>query len=195
MKRVLAALLLLAGCGPAITPLAYTPTVTVAPGQGTAAVARPDDARNRPDPNTYGVIRGGYGVPIKSLRADTPIADVVARAMSDALAQRNMLARGAAPMEVRITIGRLEASRLVRLEAHADLRVQVVEVASGRVVWEGMGKSDQVSGTIFALDNGILASPTELAALAAKAMSDAVDQIVDNAGFRRAVAGAGARVG
>ena len=188
-------LLLLAGCGTSVTPLAYAPTVTPVAGAGTVQVAPPTDVRTRTDPNDFGTIRGGFGQPIKSLRSDIPITAVVARAMSDALAQRNMLARGAAPVEIRLTIGRIDASRLIRLEAHAFLRAQLVETASGRVLWEGTGQSNQTSGSVLALDNGIFASPTELAALTAKAMSEAIDRIVDDPAFRRAVGGGGAGIG
>lgn len=105
--RWVAVLLLLAGCGGTVTPLAYAPTVTPVAGSSVVQVAPPTDVRTRTDPNDYGTIRGGFGQPIKSLRSDIPITAVVARAMTDALAQRNMLARGAAPVEVRLTIGRI----------------------------------------------------------------------------------------
>ena len=68
-------------------------------------------------------------------------------------------------------------------------------VGSGRVLWEGSGKSDQESGTVLTLDRGVFASTAVLAVLASKALNVAIDQIVGDPAFRRAVSGAGARVG
>ena len=44
-----------------------------------------------------------------------------------------------------------------------------------RVVYEGQGQGNKVSGSIIALDNGIFASPSELSDLMAAALSEAVD--------------------
>ena len=193
----LAAALALAGCGTKILPLAYTPSASVVRGNAQTRVGASVDQRRDNDPTWYGAIRGGYGNPLSVLRSDVPVSAAAAKAFSDALAARGMLAPGGSGRyEVRLAIKRFEASRYVRLEAHVDLRAQVVEAASGRVVYEGQGQANKVKGSIIALDSGIFASPTELSTLMSVTLTEAIDKIVDDPAFRRAVGdGAGATLG
>lgn len=192
----LAAMLVFTGCGTKILPLAYTPPANPASGSAQVRVGASVDQRRDNDPTWYGAIRGGYGNPLTVLRSDVPVSQAVAKAFSDALAARGMLAHGGgARYEVRLSVTRFEASRYVRLEAHADVRAQMVETASGRIAYEGQGQANKVSGSIIALDSGIFASPAELSNLMAGALTEAVDKIVDDPGFRRAVEDAGAPVG
>ncbi len=192
----LGAMLVLAGCGTKVLPLAYTAPANPVHGSAQVRVGASVDQRRDNDPTWYGAIRGGYGNPLSVLRSDVPVSQAVSKAFGDALAARGMLARGdGGRYEVRLAVTRFEASRYVRLEAHVDLRAQVVEAASGRVVHEGQGQANKVSGSIFALDSGIFASPTELSNLMAAALTEAVDKIVDDPGFRRAVGDASVPVG
>lgn len=190
----LAAMLLLAGCGARVLPLTYTAPPDPVQDPAQVQVGASVDQRRDHDPTWYGAIRSGFGSLLKVLRSDVPVSQVVAKAFGDALAARGMLARGGR-YEVRLTVTRFEASRYVRLEAHVDVGAQVVETASGRVVYEGQGRANKVSGSIVALDNGIFASPTELSDLMAATLSEAVDKVVDGPGFRRAVGDAAAPVG
>ena len=192
----LAVMLVLAGCGTKVLPLAYTSPANPASGSAQVRVGASVDQRRDNDPTWYGAIRGGYGNPLTVLRSDVPVSQAVAKAFGDALAARGMLARGdGTRYEVRLSVTRFEASRYVRLEAHADIRAQVVETASGRVAYEGQGQANKVSGSILALDSGIFALPVELSNLMAAALTEAVDKVVDDPGFRRAVGDAGAPVG
>jgi uncharacterized lipoprotein YajG len=60
--------IVLAGCGSTAASLTYTPTEAVqpqaAPMVGTVTVV---DQRGESDPNYVGVIRGGFGNPLKTL--------------------------------------------------------------------------------------------------------------------------------
>ena len=100
-------LLLLAACGSTPAQLRYTPTVTVAPGDGKAHVGPVTDQRGEPDPNWLGAVRGGFGNPFKVLHGEQPATDMVRQAFSDGLAARGMLASsGTGGRELRSLGGR-----------------------------------------------------------------------------------------
>ncbi len=181
--------LLLSACGTTVAPITYTPTASITPGNGQVTVGKATDDRRDYDPTWYGAIRGGFGNPIKTLRADTPIADVAARAFRAALTARGMLSPSAGRFDVRLSILRFESNRVARLEAHAAIDVTVVDTSTGQTVFRQQALGDKVSGSLLALDNGVFASTSELTNLMAAAMSTAIDRIVDDPGFRRAVSG------
>lgn len=188
----LIASLALGACGARTAPLTYTPTVTPTAGAGQVSVGPVADTRGRADPSFYGIVRGGVGQPIKTVQTNGPIAASVTKAFTDALAARGLLAVSAAPRLIRITMPQFDTNRYIRLESKVTLVAQVVDTNSGQVLAEIKKQTNKVSGSLFAFDTGVLASTDELGQQASLAMSEAIDQIVDDPAFRRAVAGAGA---
>ncbi len=190
----LAAMLVLAGCGARVLPLTYTGPPNPVRRSGSVQVGASVDQRRDHDPTWYGAIRGGFGTPLKVLRSDVPVSQVAAKAFSDALAARGMLAPGKGRFEIQLTVTRFEASRYVRLEAHAGHPrpgggngVGPCRLRGGRPGQQGKRQSSRA-------DDGIFASPNELSDLMATALSEAADKIVEDPGFRRAVGDPGAPV-
>lgn len=192
---VLPLLALLAACGTTQTAMPYSPTVAVQP----AATARPLVAVRRPvtnerragsdDPTWIGTIRGGYGNPLKTLRADAPVDQVVARAFTDGLAARGLgAAGGAEPAYVMaITIHQFDANQYVRREATADFAATLTERASGREVWRDRHRANTVDGSILSLSTGVFASVDDLRGVALRTMSESVDTLLDKPEFRAAL--------
>ena len=193
MTRVvllLASLALSACAGSRVAPLPYVSTTTPVAGSGQVAVGAVTDTRGRADPNSYGVVRGLYGNTIRGFSTDGPVTATVAKALSDALAARGMLSRTGGGNEVRVTVSQFDATSYFRLEAKVMLLAQVVN-AAGRTIYETKGQSMKVRGTGNQIGGVLFSDMDALSTLMPAAMSEAIDQIVDDAGFRRAVAGAG----
>jgi len=130
MKRaaVLALLVALDGCTVRQSTMPYSPTISIVPDsthRDTIRVDRAIDERNE-DASWFGTIRGGYGNPIKVLRADEPIAQVVRRAFDDGLRVRGLYAEPSTVpgFTLWITVHQFEASQLVRRDANTDLALR-----------------------------------------------------------------------
>lgn len=102
-----------------------------------------------------------------------------------------MLARSPGGPEIRVTMSQFDATSYFRLEAKVTLVAQLVD-AGGRVLGEFRGQSMKVRGTANQIGGALFSDMNALAGVAPVAMSDAIDRIVDDPAFRRAVAGAGA---
>ena len=188
---LLLSLSLSACVGSNISPLDYSSPTAIVPGSGQISVGAVTDTRGRENVNSYGVVRGLYGNPIKSFSTQGPVADTVSRAFGSALAARGMLARSPGGMEIRVNMSQFDATSYFRLEAKVTLVAQLVD-AGGRVLGEFRGQSMKVRGTANQIGGALFSDMNALAGVAPVAMSDAIDQIVDDPAFRRAVAGAGA---
>jgi len=184
----------LAACGTTQTSMSYAPTVPVQ----AAATARPvvavservvnERLAGREDPNWIGTIRSGYGSPMKVLKADQPVDRVVARAFSDGLSARGLHAPGgASPYLLAVTIHQLDANQYARREATADFSVVLTERATGRPVWRDGHKTYKVDGSLVTLNAAAFASVDDFRRTAVSAISEAVDALLDNPGFRAAL--------
>lgn len=183
---------LLAGCG--VSEQFTLPYAPSAVARATPA-ARPlvtvgavTDDRRDGQGNTarFGTIRGGYGNPLFRLSANAPVDGVVTAALRDALASRGYLAGEGGPYELRARVVRFSASKLMRSEATVELEGSLVNRATGAVAWTGRGLSNVVeSGNILAA--GIAADPGELRDVTRRAMSEAVDRLLDSPDFVAAV--------
>ncbi|MBB5695192.1 YajG family lipoprotein [Muricoccus pecuniae] len=183
--------MLLAACGSSQLAMPYSPANPPRP----VANARPvvavgavvDDRRGgREDANWIGTIRGGYGNPIKRLEAPTPVRDVVAQAFRDALGARGLLAASGGGYELRVTIAEFDATQYMRREATAEFRASLVQQPSGRVVWTSQGRSHVVEGGLT-LATGIFGDVEELRRTALRAMSEAIDGMLDRPDFAAAI--------
>jgi hypothetical protein len=184
----------LAACGTTEATLPYAPTAAVqAATAARPAVAVSDRVANerqagREDPRWIGTIRSGIGTPLKVLRADQPVDQVVARAFADGLAARGLHApSGAAPHVLSITIHEFDANQYARREATADFSIVLAERATGRVLWRDRHRAYRVDGSVVTVNAFAFASMDDFRRTAAGAMSEAVDALLDKPGFRAAL--------
>lgn len=192
--RALALLLCLltAACGSSDVRLTYVGTAGPSAGaRPVVAVPPVADARGQADVRWIGTIRGGYGNPLKSLNAPGPVAEEVRQALSDGLARRGLLAPAAGQYELRATMRALNANRYVRQEANVEVSIELADRASGRVLYTDVARVNRVEGSILAFDTGVFASVEGLRDVAARALSEAVDQLLDKPGFRSAIGARG----
>jgi hypothetical protein len=176
--------LLLAACGTTQVAIPYTPSTTVVP-QNRPVIAGVSviDQRNE-QPNWLGTIRGGYGNPLKRIETNGPVKDVVAKAFTDAIAARGLLATaGSGRYDTSVTMHVLDANQYARREANADLQVALIERGSGQQVYTDRIKVNRINGSILALDTGLFASPDDLRQLMAETLDQAIDQTLDKPGF------------
>lgn len=185
-----AAIALLAGCSSTTEQLSYTgANTTHRPAGGPPAVAevRSIDKRGEADPTWFGAIRGGYGNPLKVLHTADPVSEVVATAVRQALASRNLLASGNGKFDVVITIAQFQSDQVVRREADVDLIFEIVERNTNRQVYRDEAKVELVTGSILTFDTGILAAPDDLRKTAETALNKAIDQALDRPEFAAAL--------
>ena len=184
----------LAACGATQASMPYSPTVAVQP----AAAPRPvvgvlgrvanERRAGRDDPTWIGTIRGGYGNPVKELRSDVPVEQVVVRAFADGLAARGLVAApGTERYTLAITVHQFDANQYIRREATADFSAVLTERTSGREVWRDRHRAYNVEGSLLSLSTGVLASTEDLRRTALRTMSEAVDALLDKPGFRAAL--------
>ncbi len=175
---------LLAACSTSRLPLAYAPPSAGVPAHGTAAVAAVSAIDQRgetaSDANWIGAIRGGFGNPLKRLETDRPLTEVVADAVRDALRARGLLGAADAPYNLQVTIEQLEADQVVRREAQVRLRLAWLRRPGNLPVFVNHGSADVVSGSVITVETGVFGSVEALRAVIAQAMSQAIDQALDD---------------
>lgn len=199
MKAFLPAVLALAlaACGTTQTSIPYAPTTQpVRASQATPVVAigRVTDAR--PDAagsarNWVGTIRGGFGNPIKQLDTTAPVAEVVNDAFRDGLRARGLLAPSGTPAKhaLDVVVEQFNANQLVQRVADARFAVTLTDPRTGAVRWRGTGTgaANSTSAGSVLVASGVFASVEELRLTAQRAMSDAVDNALNQPGFLAAV--------
>jgi hypothetical protein len=72
---------------------------------------------------------------------------------------------------------------MVRREAEATIAIELLDRSSGRVVYHDQAEVDLVAGSVLALDTGVFASSSDLQAVAQKALTQAIDQLLNNPSF------------
>ncbi len=138
------------------------------------------------DIDWLGAIRGGFGNRLKTLRTEKPTREVVEDAFRQALLARGWLAEpDAAEFELNGSIKKLDCSYYsFTRESHAHLDVELVDVASDRQIFANSYRADQTEGGLGA---GIFASVETLRQLAERTLHDAINQVLDDAAFARAL--------
>jgi hypothetical protein len=173
---------LLAACTSQL-PLAYAPSSEMSlRGPATVATVSAVDQRGETasDANWFGAIRGGFGNPLKRLETDRPLTDVVASAVRDALRARGLLGDPGAGYDVQIAIQQFEADQVVRREAKVQLRLTWIRRSNGQPAFVNQGQADIVNGSIINMESGVFGSIEELQKLTAQAMSQAIDQALND---------------
>lgn len=172
-------------------PLAYQPgpSAPARAARPSVALGEVTDFRRdgAEDADWIGAIRGNVGNRLAVIRTEGPVRDAVARALSDALAARGLLApTGAARRMLGVTILRLDAAQFVRREATVELAATLSDTATGETLWRGTGTATLVEGSLSGAERAGTAA--ELRGIAARAMSEAIGYILDDAAFRAAAA-------
>jgi hypothetical protein len=137
-----------------------------------------------------GAIRGGFGNPLKTHERSEDASVVVNKAFAQALANRGLLAAsGSALYTLSGVINKLNCSQLVRLEAHAELVVSLIDDTSGKQLLQRTVRGDIVNDASSAFATGVGGSVEDLRAMAARALQDAIDNALASPQFTQAMAG------
>jgi hypothetical protein len=175
---------ILFGCSTTTATLRYEPidSIKIEPdAQPVAVVGTITDLRNEGDPRWFGAIRGGYGNPLKKLQGDTPMNQVVARSLSDALKERELLgsAEGAV-FRVEGTIQVLDCNYYFNRDAHAQLLLNLVDAKSGAVLYAHSQKTDNSEPGVGA---GIFGDVNQLAQFMQKTLNQTIDKFFSDPAF------------
>lgn len=178
----LVAAILLGGCTTTRVSLDYTPNSqpTALQSRPFATVGRFADYRGEPA-NWLGAIRGGYGNPLKNLEISQPVSDLVAKAFTDGLRSRGLLAvQGEGRYVLSGVIRSFDCNQVIRREANVDLQVILTEAGSGREISSRPYKKENVEGSLLSVGTGIFASVEDLRALTQKTLQEVVDAALDD---------------
>lgn len=138
--------------------------------------------------NWLGAIRGGYGNPLKTLETPIPVSQVVRNAFVDGLAARGLLSKkDDAPLTLFGVVEQFDCNQVGRREAHARIRVTVVDNRQAEQLFSQTFSRDTVTGSMITLDAGVFASVDDLRQVAATTLNEVVDEALDSPQFLRAV--------
>lgn len=183
-----ALLLLIGGCSTNSVKLNYKPSTSIVAVNQPKAVTVGAFADQRGEtPTWFGAIRGGYGNPLKKLEADPSVAEEVKNAFGAGLKARGIDSSGNAPYQIAGTIRKFDCSQYVRREAHAEIEVHVIDLATGRQVFSQTYSADELQGSLLTLKAGVFASVDDLRAVAEQALTEVVDRALDDPALRSAL--------
>ena len=130
--------------------------------------------------NIIGTIRGGYGNPLKRIQLEGSVAEQVRSFVEEALAARGLLASKESsprPPLLNVRLNRLDSSYLVRKEAHASVSLVVMSAGKEETYLEETYTADLTRGGVGA---GIFGNAEALGALANQALTEAVDEALND---------------
>ena len=141
------------------------------------------------DSRYLGTVKLPLGVPIEHVNSTAPVEAVVANAFAHALRNRGMLTDSdKARFLITGDVLDLHAELLVHPYASAKVRMNVVEVGSGRVLFSNVYSAERQSAA-YRPGSG---SPIPiLQELTSRALQDAVDHATDDPDMRSKLAGGG----
>ncbi len=135
-----------------------------------------------------GAIRGGYGNSLKTLETPIPVSEVVRNAFADGLAARGLLSRKEdAPLTLFGVVEQFDCNQVARREAHARIRVTIVDNRQGEQLVSQLFARDTVTGSMITFDAGIFAAVDDLRQVAVATLNGVVDEALDSPQFRLAV--------
>lgn len=162
--------------------LTYVAPASVQQGAPAIVLAPITDSRGH-GPNWLGAIRGGYGNPLKVLVTEQPVAEVVAQAIRDGLAARNMATENGAYRLV-VDIKRFNCNQLFPKEAHINLSFRLEDASTGAVRFESTVSYGEAGP---GMGGGIFTPVEPLRALTNKVLQTGVDMMLDDPAFRVAL--------
>jgi uncharacterized lipoprotein YajG len=139
-------------------------------------------------PSWLGVIRGGFGNPIKTLEGDQPVAELVRTGFIDGLKTRGYEVTADAPVTLSGTVRRFDADQYVRREANAEIEVRLTGKGHGaKPIFERTFAANQIEGSALSLQTGIFGSVEELRAVLQKTLGEVIDKALDDPQLRAAL--------
>jgi len=188
---VMACACVLAACSTTRGGLAYTPSPSLVREAPTAAVSvtagRFADQRGNDDKEWIGAIRNGWGIPIKNVDVTPSVSVVVQKAFSEGLRARGFATSGGTAYRISGIVKRLDANQFVRLDANAEVEVNVFKVSTGQEVFSHTYSAHNLEGSLLTLDAGYFASEAKLRALAQKTLDKVVNEALDDSNLRDAI--------
>lgn len=166
-------------------PVTMTYVAPAAPQMAPSITLSVVDARTN-GPNWLGAIRGGYGNPLKVLVTEAPVSEVVAQALHDGLAARNLAAESG-PHRLVIRLERFDCNQFFPKEAYFVAGVRLEDAQTNALLYETSIRAAQ-AGPGFG--TGIFTPIEPLRALANEVLQRGVDQTLDDPGLRAALAAA-----
>lgn len=155
-----------------------------APQMGVPTIAWGDVINERETGEHWlGAIRGGFGNPLKVLVTEQPVHEVVAQAMREGLAARN-LASEAGPHRLNLRVVRFDCNQFIPKDAHVIFVLTLVDAQSGATLFEQTYQQHRAGG---GAGTGIFTPIEPLRALANQVLQLAIDQALDDPAFRAAL--------
>lgn len=183
LTPLLALCLALGACN-TVSRLEYRPSAYVRPaGAATVGGVSAMDQRSE-SPTRVDTIMGGFGNPLKTLDTEKPVKDEVADAFAGGLRARGLLAAGA-PLRVVLLVCKLDADMMIGRTARIDITMTVLD-PNGQTIYRDQ-VIDSLSETKF-FQTGVFAEIDDLRVMVQTLLNRTVDRMLDNPGFRAAVA-------
>lgn len=151
----------------------------VASGGAPVAVGAFIDQRGE-TPTWLGVIRGGFGNPLKTLEGDRPAAELVRSGFTDGLRGRGYQVSPEAPVTLAGTVHTLDADQYVRREANVEIEVRVTRRGVAAPSFVRTYSANRVEGSAVTLNAGIFGSVEDLRSVLAKTLGEAIDKALDD---------------
>jgi hypothetical protein len=173
--------LLLANCSSTEVSLDYQPGLSQAtPGPRKLSAGRFSDMR-REGSYYLGTVRTPIGSPMERVNTRIPVEQVVRNAFAHGMSSRSMLSGRGAPYVLTGEILTLHCDQVIRPAAYAKIRVNVVRVSSGQVVFSRIYSGER-ENSAYLPGSG---SPVPmLRELASRALQDVVDRALDDPALR-----------
>ena len=181
LTSALAVCLLSACVSPTTVTLEYQPRGGAWRGQpeinvGAFANKRGIDSRNLGRVKLFG------GVPVQALFSSAPVEMATANAFAYALKERNLLTGGdTAKFLLTGDVLVFDAGVMTRPSAHVRIRVNLIEMDSGRVLFTKVYHSDRSNEPMMPGKGGAVPVVTEMAS---RCLQDVVDRAVDDPELR-----------
>lgn len=167
----------LCGCSTTNVSLKYEGTggPQIASGRGPVTVGTFIDQRGE-NPAWLGVIRGGFGNPLKTLEGDRPAAELVQAGFVDGLRSRGYQISPDALATIAGTVRVLDADQYVRREANVEIEVTVTRRGAAAPVFTRTYSANRVEGSAVTMNAGIFGSVEDLRSLLAKTLGEVIDK-------------------
>jgi uncharacterized lipoprotein YajG len=176
-KLAAVAAVTLGGCGTTKGGLKYEGAggTQVASGSGQVAVGTFVDQRGEV-PTWLGVIRGGFGNPLKTLEGDRPVAELVRAGFVDGLKSRGYQISQDAPATIAGTVRALYADRYARREANVEIEIMLTRRGGAAPAFTRTYSANRVEGSAVTLRAGIFGSVEDLRSFLAKTLGEVIDE-------------------
>lgn len=183
LKHIFAALIIfsLNACT-TIVSLKYIPPPTLtkmSPSAYSLAVGTFLDSRNESS-NWLGNIRGGWGNPLKELKSDRSVVEMVKAAFEDGLRARGIIINQApAQNQITGTIKKLYCDQVVQREAIVEIDVAVLN-KNGQALFTRTYASKKIEGKMFSGKQGVFGSVENLRKTLEKTLQETIDKALDD---------------